>query len=549
MPSKTPRQLRVPIGLLVRVCLAAIAVLLNHTATGSMGLLPWALLVVLVDITASYLLDGPVPILRSRHLAEWTVVAVAGLASAAAVSAGPGALVLLLVPAAMAGQRLRPLGAGLVTALVLVLTLLIASRTDLLTSPQAITFQQRVGLVSIGAFLVAWAFASRHARTDEGQLRAGEAAEMLEHLTHLATGFNRGFDGPAHAEDALSHFVRELSAESGQVSVADPDGRAQTWALSGSWGEQWPEVDTPDSPLAMVWEGKAIAIPQWQDSRGRVRALLAAPLSARDGSVIGLLIASRQTNRPFTDAEVALGRRVARHHETFIELSSLFAWLRDQALFEERDRLSRQMHDGIGQEIAALGYQLDAVRMLVQEREPDLEPLIAQVRSSLSEVASDVRLHITDLRRRVPSVPRAHLAIETRLAAFRAATGVPTVAALGATPKDLGTGAELALYRVVNAVLRDAAECDPTRVSVQLQTRADTVTLVASHNGATHLTLESLLPHTAMVPRADVSLPERSEDGVVVRVVLVVPLEPSDPTPDRKGPNRGATVTGAVSAR
>lgn len=542
MRSKKQRQLRVPVGLLVRITIAVVAVLVNVAVTGALRLLPWAAVLVLVDITASYLLDGPVPILRSNQFAEWAAVSVAGLASAGAVGVGPGALLLLLVPASMAGQRLRPLGASLLTALVLVLALLVASRRLSLTSESAVTFHQILALVSIGSFLIAWGVASRTTRTGEEQVRAAEASEMLEQLTSLARGFDRGFDGPAYADDALAELLRVVTAEGGAVVVADLQRRPQTWAVTGTARQTWPDVDTPDSPLAPAWGGRSMTLPRWRDAHGRDLAILAVPLRARDGSPIGVLVASRAAHQPFSDAELAAGRGAARHHEPFIELASLFAWLRDQALHEERDRLSRQIHDGIGQEIAALGYQLDAAKLIARERDPELESLLADVRTSLSEVASDVRLQISDLRRAVPSIPRAHLAIEARLAAFRTATGIQTSSHLDPTPDQLGTGAELALYRVVAAVLRDASDGAPTRVSVRLTASPDTVTLVASHNGRTRLTPESLAPHTAMVPRADVTIPERSDYGVVVRVVLLVPQRPAVAADDKPSTSQTATV-------
>lgn len=542
MPSRTPRHLRVPVGLILRISLALVTSVLNFVVEGALQVLPWAVLLILVDVVSSYLLDGPVPILRSRLVAEWAAVAMAGLAAAGAVSAGPAGVLLLLVPAAMAGQRLRPLGASLLTALQLIVALAVASRSEFVESAGAVAFQQRLALACIAAFLITGAVAYRTARTDETQVRAAHAAEMLEQLTALSRGFNRGFDGPAHAEDAVAELLRVVSAERGLALIADLERRPQTWATAGVWRHSWPDVESPESPWSRAWRGEPIAIPRWRDGQGRQRAILAVPLSARDGSPIGMLVADRSADFPFTQAELTAGLDAAARHETFIELASLFAWLRDESLYEERDRLSRQMHDGIGQEIAALGYQIDAVRMLVRQRNPELEPLLADVRTNLTEVASDVRLHISDLRRRSPSIPRAHVAIETRLAAFRTATGITTTSDLEPLPEYADTGADLALYRVVVALLRDAAESNPTRVSVHLETHLNTVTMVACHNGPTRLTLESLEPHTGMSPRASVTLPERSDEGVVVRVVILLPEKST--THPRRSPTSGRSRFG-----
>ncbi|MGE9808845.1 MULTISPECIES: sensor histidine kinase [unclassified Janibacter] len=523
MPQSSPTRLRVPLGLLLRSGVALAAVGINALIAGHVQVLPWALLVVLVDVASSYLLDGPAPLIRSRPLAEWATVAVAAVASAGAVTAGPGGLLLLLVPAAMAGERLRPLGASLLTTLELLLALLVAARSDVLTSPGAIAFHQRLALAVIVAFLIAWLAASRTSRTSIAQVHAAEAAEMLERLTELASGFHRGFDGPGHAEGALADLLQATGSDRGSAVVADLERRPQTWAQTGVTRQTWPPADSPDSLLAATWRrSEPTVLPRWRDVNGRDRSVLAVGLRARDGSPIGMLVASRPADAPFTDDDVAVGESVARRHETFIELAVLFAWLRDQALQEERDRLSRQMHDGIGQEIAALGYQLDAVRLLARRSAPEIEPLLDEVRTNLTDIAGDVRLHISDLRRGAPQLPRAHVAIEARLSAFRSATGIAVNSHVDPAPDALGTGAELALYRVLVAVLRDAVDSGATHVSVRMTTR-EQVTLIVSHDGATRLVADDLARHTILVPRSDLRIMDASAEGAVVRVVIPLP--------------------------
>ena len=44
-----------------------------------------------------------------------------------------------------------------------------------------------------------------------------------------------------------------------------------------------------------------------------------------------------------------------------LDTALLFAAFRDAATVEERRRLAREMHDGVAQEIASLGYLVDDI--------------------------------------------------------------------------------------------------------------------------------------------------------------------------------------------
>jgi signal transduction histidine kinase len=52
---------------------------------------------------------------------------------------------------------------------------------------------------------------------------------------------------------------------------------------------------------------------------------------------------------------------VVERHALPLETAALFDELRIAAATEERSRLAREMHDGIAQDLAFLGYQLDAL--------------------------------------------------------------------------------------------------------------------------------------------------------------------------------------------
>lgn len=65
---------------------------------------------------------------------------------------------------------------------------------------------------------------------------------------------------------------------------------------------------------------------------------------------------------------------------------------------EERRRLRRDLHDGVGPRLAALGLKLDAARLMVDRRPDEASALIAVVKSDIRSTLDDIRRLVYGLR-------------------------------------------------------------------------------------------------------------------------------------------------------
>jgi signal transduction histidine kinase len=74
----------------------------------------------------------------------------------------------------------------------------------------------------------------------------------------------------------------------------------------------------------------------------------------------------------------------------------VFDEIRTMATADERQRIAREIHDGIAQEVASLGYVVD--HMASTTREPSVAQGLRELRGELSRVVADLRLSIFDLR-------------------------------------------------------------------------------------------------------------------------------------------------------
>src|SRR5574341_685788 len=96
-----------------------------------------------------------------------------------------------------------------------------------------------------------------------------------------------------------------------------------------------------------------IALPQVSERLG-ASALLAQPLLYRD-RILGVIALSNQgTERTFTERDLEILHLLAVQAAIAIENARLYEHVQSLATIQERERLAREMHDGLAQTLAFL---------------------------------------------------------------------------------------------------------------------------------------------------------------------------------------------------
>lgn len=79
-----------------------------------------------------------------------------------------------------------------------------------------------------------------------------------------------------------------------------------------------------------------------------------------------------------------------------LDTALLFTQFRDSATADERQRLAREMHDGVAQDIASLGYLVDAIAARPADEQQAAQ--LAALRERVSKVVAEVRQSVMNLR-------------------------------------------------------------------------------------------------------------------------------------------------------
>ncbi|MCW2736406.1 histidine kinase [Nocardioides sp.] len=101
----------------------------------------------------------------------------------------------------------------------------------------------------------------------------------------------------------------------------------------------------------------------------------------------------------WTDLDRSAAQTVADEFALRLDTAVLFDEVRRLATAEERKRIAREMHDGVAQELVALGYIVDEIASVSDEAET--QELADNLRGEISRIVAEIRYSILDLRHHV----------------------------------------------------------------------------------------------------------------------------------------------------
>ncbi len=222
------------------------------------------------------------------------------------------------------------------------------------------------------------------------------------------------------------------------------------------------------------------------------RAVVAVPLHDARGSQVGILVSDWPSRSRPSDADIAHVVDTAERHETGLSVALSYANLREEAGVDERRHLARTMHDGIAQEIAAVGFHLDMVRYAAEHAGDTTAPELASLRAEVARILVDLRNDITDLRVGLRPEHGLGAAVSARLQQFGAATGAVVSVVLRESGFRLPASTEIRLYRLLLDVLADAQRHRAQHVDLDLMVAAPHFEFAIGHSGGTSLSAEAL---------------------------------------------------------
>jgi signal transduction histidine kinase len=258
-----------------------------------------------------------------------------------------------------------------------------------------------------------------------------------------------------------------LRADVAVILLVNPDGRLKRAASSGPIRDgprdPGPDPATRDDLLSFL-------PPDLATSR------LASALS-RGSETIGTLVVGSRSARSFDADAVETLASLANQASIAIENARLQARLRELAVETERERIAREMHDGLAQVLGYVSTKSQAAdELLAVGRVADARGQLGELTAAARSIYVDVREAILGLRS--PITPELGLvgAIEDYARRFAEASklAVTVDASAAARAATMGSEAEAQIFRIIQESLTNVRKhAAARRVAVRLDRVAD----------------------------------------------------------------------------
>lgn len=462
----------------------------------------------------------------------WILVAESALVALLVMTAGgphEPLLPYLLAPALevglLAGVRGALTVAGSASAMVLLARA--ADVTDRGVVEYSTTAAQWVLLALATGTLAAWArrFGLQAREPDHMYVAA---YRLVSQLRTVARHLSGGLDAVSLGEILLQDLRAVTDFDRGAVFVAGTSGALMPIARHGDIALE--PAPGGDNVLNDVWNHQQATVGArgLYGRPGRVSVALPLTVGARTIGVVGL---ERRTPwEPHLQPQSLMP--TVNEAALRIETALLFSEVRSIATAAERKRLAREIHDGIAQELAFLGYVLDD--LAVRTEQADIRGELKDLRQQVTRVVGDLRLSIFELRSEVQEHAGLGAVLSDYTRSVGAASSMTVHLVLDEAPQRLPVEAETELLRIAQESITNArkhAQAENLWVTCRVQPPTFELVVEDDGRGTGEARTDSfglqIMRERAERLGAYLSITERPGGGTRVEIVM-----PSKDAPD-----------------
>ena len=278
----------------------------------------------------------------------------------------------------------------------------------------------------------------------------GAAYRLLSQLRVVSRQLSGGLDPVTLAQGLLEHLQRSVPFDRAAVYVRSNGGRLTPLAFEGSdrldWQVEGPLFDEAWAASALVRHDAALT-----EGESGFSAVIPLQIGLRTFG----LVAMERSEPAFDPDQLKAAGAVVEVQALRLETALLFSEVRTLATAEERRRLAREIHDGIAQELASLGYVVDDLADRARFL-PDLEHDLKALRGEISRVITELRHSIFDLRSEVQSTTGLGTALSDYVRQVGAGSELTVHLVLDETPIRLPIDAETELLRIAQEAITNA---------------------------------------------------------------------------------------------
>lgn len=460
----------------------------------------------------------------------------------------------LLAPVFAGGLLARFAGAAMAAGMAAIALLVTISvpQDDLDVKDYSIAAAQWTVIALLGGLVAAWARRLQQAAGDAQLSAYAEAHSLLSQLYTVTRQLPGSLDPRTTAEGLVEAVARVARFRAAAVLVRTDGDRLTPLAFRGENRLEWYTELAGENPFADAWESEEIQVRPVLFARGPVPptdpgSSLVVPIRIGD-RITGLLGIETEQVDAYDEAVRAEILDLVSNAALRLETGVLFDQIRELATTEERRRLAREIHDGIAQELASLGYIIDEVSAVAAEADqPDIVEDLTSLRQEMSRIVKELRLSIFDLRSEVDRYGGLGAALSEYIRTIGTTSGFTVHLTLDESSRRLPAETEAELLRIAQEAINNARKhAGADNLWVTCRIHPPDAELVVEDDGAglgpgraDSYGLE-IMRERAARSRAMLEIRPRNPRGTYVGVRVGLPGGSPPPVVDRRGTLVGA---------
>jgi len=259
------------------------------------------------------------------------------------------------------------------------------------------------------------------------------------------------------------------------------------------------------------------------------------PLKSR-GKVLGVMNLASKISHPVTPQEVTLLTAIGQQVGMAIENARLYEQLQSMAALEERDRIGRELHDGLAQVLGYLHLKSKAVEGLLSSGQvAQAQAELHQIQEVAREAYGDVRESILGLRTTITASAGLIPTLTEYLHKFSRQSGINARLVMGDDVEmKFAPVAEIQLLRMIQEALTNIRKhSQASKAWVRLETDGEQAVISVEddgrgfdpsrvgQNGQEHFGLQTMRERAESVGG---TLHVSTQPGQGVRVIVQLPL-------------------------
>jgi signal transduction histidine kinase len=296
-----------------------------------------------------------------------------------------------------------------------------------------------------------------------------DAQRLIRELIDLSEDLSSGLDVNALGGEITSAVHDEIPATALGLYVAR--------------GETLIPVDTKSAEDPGDLERcESLAVEAWARNKTIVDETSFAFPVADTAVVAGVLSEqSGVSEAELADKIVAVSRDL-RTSAVQLDTALMFSEFRDYATSGERKRLAREMHDGVAQDIASLGYLVDA--LAARPSSPEQEATLGMLRDRITKIVAEVRQSVLSLRTSIGESESLGAAIGSIARGLSETSGIAIQVTVDEHTARLRPEVEAELFRITQEAMNNAIKhAQATAIDVHCQVYAPAARITITDNG------------------------------------------------------------------